>query len=87
LTDSFVSSGFLEGRGTTGRLGDHPRTHEKRDRIECTNYRGISIFTFPGKVYAKYLDVRARKIIEAKMEDTQRGCRPDHSTADQNFTL
>jgi len=36
---------------------------------------------------AKCLEKRRRKIIESKLNDTQRGFRPGHSTTAQIFTL
>ena len=47
------------------KLGKTPRDWQtgviipifkKGDRKQCTNYRGISLLSFPGKVYAKCLE-------------------------------
>jgi len=35
--------------------------HKKGDRSECTNYRGISLLSLPGKVHAKYLNKDSTK--------------------------
>ena len=61
--------------------------YKKGDRKQCTNYRGISLFGFPGKVYAKCLKRKCRDIMEPKSEDGQCDFRPGLSTTDQFFTL
>ena len=60
---------------------------KKGDRKQCTNYRGISLLSLPGKVYAKCLERKCREIVESKLEDGQCGFRPGRSTTDQIFTL
>ena len=52
-----------------------------------TNYRGISLLSLPGKVYAKCLERKCREIVESKLEDGQCGFRPGRSTTDQILTL
>ena len=73
------------------KLGKTPREWQtgviipifrKGDRKQCTNYRGISLLSLPGKVYAK-----CREIVESKLEDGQCGFCPGRSTTDQIFTL
>ena len=59
----------------------------KGDSKQCTNHRGISILSLPGKVYAKYLERKCREIVELKLEDDQCSFLPGHSTTDQIFTL
>ena len=56
---------------------------KKGDRKQCTNYRGISLLSLPGKVYAKCLEKKCREIVESKLEDGQCGYRPCRSTTDQ----
>ena len=51
------------------------------------NYREISLFSFPRKVYAKCLKGKWRKIEESKLEDGQCGFCPSRSTKNQIFTL
>ena len=60
---------------------------KKGDHKQCTNYRGISLLSLPGKVYAKCLERKCREIVESKLEDGQCGFRPGCSTTDQIFTL
>ena len=61
--------------------------YKKGDHKQCTNYRGISLLSLPGKVYAKCLERRCRQIVEPALEDGQCGFRPGRSTTDQIFTL
>ena len=60
---------------------------KKGDRKQCTNYRGISLLSLPGKVYAKCLERKCREIAKSKLEDGQCGFHPGRSTTDQIFTL
>ena len=59
--------------------------HKKGDKRKCTNYRGISLISVPGKVYAKCLEKKCREIVEPKLTDALCGFRPDRSTMDQIF--
>ena len=36
--------------------------HKKGSKLICKNYRGISLLSIPGKVYAKILDQKMRDI-------------------------
>ena len=46
---------------------------KKEDCKQCTNCRGISFLSLPGKVYAKCLERKCREIVESKLEDGQCG--------------
>ena len=61
--------------------------HKKGDKKKCTNYRGISLISVPGKVYAKCLEKKCREIVEPKLTDAQCGFRPGRGTMDQIFAL
>ena len=62
--------------------------HKKGDKRKRTNdYRGISLISVPGKVYAKCLKKKCREIVESKLTDAQCGFRPGQSTMDQIFVL
>ena len=50
--------------------------HKKGDKRKCTNYRGISLISVPGKVHAKCLEKKCREIVEPKLTDAQCGFRP-----------
>ena len=62
---------------------------KKRDRKQCTHYRGISLLSLPGKVrvYDKCLERKCREIVESKLEHGQCFFRRGRSTTDQIFTL
>jgi len=60
--------------------------HKKEDRRASTNYRGISLLLL-GKVNAKCLKGRRRKIVKSKLDDTQCGVHPGRSTTDQIYIL
>ena len=47
------------------------RIFKKGDCKQCTNYRGISLLSLPGKVYDRCLERKCRKIMESKLEDSQ----------------
>ena len=59
--------------------------HKKGDRSECTNYRGISLPSFPGKEYAKSLEKRCHEKFEPKLENTQCVFRPGRNNTEKNF--
>jgi len=59
---------------------------KKGDRKQCTNYRGISLLSLRGKVYAKCLERKCREMVESKLENGQCSFRPARSTTDQVFT-
>jgi exonuclease III len=60
---------------------------KKGDKTECANYRGITLLSLPGKIYAKILESRVRGIVEPRVSDEQCGFRPGRSTTDQVFSL
>ena len=60
-------------------------THKKGYKKKCANYRGISLLSLPGKLYAKCFEKRCRKIVEPQLQDVQCGFRPGRSTMDQIF--
>ena len=57
----------------------------KGDCKQSTNYRGISLLSLPGKVYAKCLERKCQKIVESKLENGLCGFRQGRSTTDQIF--
>ena len=60
---------------------------EKGDKRKCPSYRGISLISVPGKVYAKCIEKKCREIVEPKLTDAQCGLRPGRSTINQIFAL
>ncbi|KAL0152538.1 hypothetical protein M9458_052261 [Cirrhinus mrigala] len=60
---------------------------EKGDRRVCSNYRGITLLSLPGKVYTRVLERRIRPIVKPRIQEEQCGFRPGRGTMDQLYTL
>uniref|UniRef100_A0A8C6K8L9 Reverse transcriptase domain-containing protein n=1 Tax=Nothobranchius furzeri TaxID=105023 RepID=A0A8C6K8L9_NOTFU len=60
---------------------------KKGDRRVCSNYRGITLLSLPGKVYSGVLERRVRRIVEPQIQEEQCGFRPGRGTLDQLYTL
>ncbi|KAL0194436.1 hypothetical protein M9458_012732, partial [Cirrhinus mrigala] len=60
---------------------------KKGDRRVCSNYRGITLLSLPGKVYARVLERRIRPKVEPRIQEEQCGFRPGRGTMDQLYTL
>ena len=63
--------------------------HKKKDRTECSNYRGISLVAYAGKILLKII---ARHLSEycgrvGILPEEQSGLRPNRSTADVMFVI
>ena len=61
--------------------------HKNEDKNKCINYRGISLLSRPGKVYAKCLKKRCREIIEPQLQNAQCGFRPGRIPMNQIFAF
>ncbi|KAI3359832.1 hypothetical protein L3Q82_013828, partial [Scortum barcoo] len=48
---------------------------KKGDRRVCSNYRGITLLSLPGKVYARVLERRIRPIVDPRIQEEQCGFR------------
>ncbi|KAI3362720.1 hypothetical protein L3Q82_001785 [Scortum barcoo] len=51
----------------------------------CSNYRGITLLSLPGKVYAR--ERRIQLIVEPRIQEEQYGFCPGRGTLDQLYTL
>ncbi|KAK7921963.1 hypothetical protein WMY93_008865 [Mugilogobius chulae] len=60
---------------------------KKGDRRVCSNYRGITFLSLPGKVYSRVLERRLRPIVEPRIQEEQCGFRLGRGTLDQLYTL
>ena len=60
---------------------------KKGDQRECSNYRGITLLSLPGKAYAKVLQSRLSEIVDHKIQDEQCGFRRGRGVTDQLFIL
>jgi len=59
----------------------------KGERSDCNNYRGISLLSIVGKVYARVLLIRLQKLAERIYPESQCGFRAGRSTIDMVFSL
>ncbi|KAK3508160.1 hypothetical protein QTP70_015359, partial [Hemibagrus guttatus] len=60
---------------------------KKGDRRVCSNYRGITLLSLPGKVYSRVLERRVRPLVEPRIQEEQCSFRPNRGTLDQLYTL
>ena len=61
--------------------------HKSGSTMLCENYRGISLLSVPGKVYARIIETRLRDRVEGKISECQSGFRPGRSVHDHIYTL
>ena len=59
----------------------------KGDRSDCNNYRGISLLSVVGKLYARVVLLRLQQLAERVYPESQCGFRPESSTVDMIFSL
>ena len=59
----------------------------KGDRGDCTNYRGISLLSVDGKVFARVVLKRLQVLAEQVYPESQCGFRANRSTVDMIFSL
>ena len=61
--------------------------YKKKDKLNCSNYRGSSLLTLAGKVFCSILHKRIQSQTESILAESQAGFHPGRSTIDQLFTL
>lgn len=61
--------------------------HKKNDKLDCTNYRGISLLCSSGKVFSSIILQRIKRRTDESLSEAQAGFRAQRSTIDQIFTL
>ena len=59
----------------------------KGERSDCNNYRGISLLSVIGKVFAKIILIRLQKLAERVHSESQCGFRAGRSTIGMVFSL
>lgn len=59
----------------------------KGDRSDCNNYRGISLLSIVGKLYARVILTRLQQLAERVYPESQCGFRAERSTVDMIFSL
>ena len=57
------------------------------DRRQCSNLRGISLLSVPGKAYTMVLLNRVKQALHQQLTEHQSGFRPRRSCADHIFAL
>ena len=60
---------------------------KKGDLSECGNWRGITLLSVPGKIFASVVLDRIKKAVDNVLRQEQTGFRPGRSCNDQIFTL
>ncbi|KAK3555124.1 hypothetical protein QTP86_010013 [Hemibagrus guttatus] len=53
----------------------------------CSNYRGITLLSLPGKVYSRVLERRVRLLVKPQIQEEQCGFHPSRGTLDQLYTI
>lgn len=62
-------------------------TKNKGERSDCNNYRGISLLSIVGKVFARVILIRLQKLADRVYPESQCGFRSKRSTIDMIFSL
>ena len=60
---------------------------QEGDRLDCTNYRPITLLNVAYKIFAIILNQRLVDIIEIELGDYQSGFKPNRSTIDNIFMI
>jgi hypothetical protein len=60
---------------------------KKGDRLNCENYRPITLLNIAYKIYAILLNNRLVKIVENQLSDAEMGYRPNRSTIDNTSII
>ena len=60
---------------------------KKGDWRVCSNFRGITLLSLPGKVYSGVLERRVHWIVKPRIQEEQCGFRPGRGNVDQLYTL
>jgi len=61
--------------------------HKKKDKMDCNNYRGISLLSHSSKVYSGIILSRLRRRTDELLAEEQAGFKAGRSTVDQIYTL
>ena len=59
----------------------------KGDRSDCNNYRGISLLSIVGKIFARVILTRLQKLADRVYPESQCGFRSNRSTIDMIFSV
>ena len=61
--------------------------HKSGPTNKCENYRGISLLSVPGKLYARILETRLREVVESQLDQYQSGFRAGRSVQDHIYSV
>lgn len=61
--------------------------HKKGSKLECTNYRPITLLNVTYKILSKLINTKLKEYAEQNLSDYQCGFRPNRSTTDHIFTI
>ena len=64
-----------------------PIWKRKGSKRDCNQYRGISLLSHAGKLYAKIVEKRLRPVLEQQLSNTQMGFRRNRGCTDAIFIL
>ena len=56
---------------------------KKGDLVGCSNYRGITLLSTPGKILRRVLLEKMKEVVDPKLRDQQAGFLRNRSRADQ----
>ena len=93
LTPFYACSPLLVlARGSCTIRHEGPQNHhtlqkQGKERSDCNNYRGISLLSIIGKVFAKVILIRLQKLAERVYPESRCGFRAERSTIDMVFSL
>ena len=85
VTSSVISDVPQDMRNA--KIINAPMYKNKVDRSDCNNYRGISLLSIVGKVFARVVLVRLQVLAERIYPESQCGFRSKRSTVDMIFSI
>ena len=82
-----LKAGEKKSSQMTGGRAVFTPIYKKKDKLDCSNYRGISLLSHACKIFTFILQKRIQQKAEEILSEAQAGFRPGRSTVDQLFSL